>query len=132
MAQHRSAVGHRRLAKAGARLIGLQRNAHLADHRLNFGQRFPARFAGLAADGFRQRLLVFFQQGGEAFYQLFALLERRTRPGRERGARGFAGGGDVIGIGGVGAPQRLVADRIGLAELGAAACRQTPLINSAG
>lgn len=121
MAQHRSAVGHRRLAKAGARLIGLQRNAHFADHRLNFGQRFPARFAGLAADGFRQRLFMFFQQSGEAFHQLFALLERRTRPAGECGARGFAGGGDVIGVGGVGTPQRLVADRIGLAELRAAA-----------
>lgn len=121
MTQHRSAVGHRRLAKTGARLVGLQRNAHFTDHRLNFGQRFPTRFTGLTADGFRQRLFVLFQQGGEAFHQLFALFKRRTRPGGKRGTRGLAGGGDVVSIGGVSAPQRLVADRIGFAELGAAA-----------
>ncbi len=55
------------LARAGALMIGLDRNRDLAGHSTDFGQGLPMRFSGIEADGACQCVLVIVEKPGKPF-----------------------------------------------------------------
>ncbi|VDZ67357.1 Uncharacterised protein [Klebsiella aerogenes] len=62
VAQRGGAVGHRRLALAGAAMVSAHRDRHLIYHGGNFRGRLPAWFTGLSGNNRRQLAFVRFQQ----------------------------------------------------------------------
>ena len=105
----------RLLMGAGARVVRLHGNGDLVDHRLHFRLRLPAWLAGFACDGLAQFAFMLLQLRGKGFYRSDA-PKTAAAPGGKSGARGVAGGGHLLRVGGVAAPQRGAVHRIGFAE----------------